>query len=258
MKDDKTLYLQTDKTIRVQQDGPSLLVLVDGVAPRRYPLRRVNRVVCSPAADWTGQALAACLSAGTPITFLSTSGEALGHALPNHMRFSPLSQRLEDFLARPNWKRLYENWRRAAERREIRRTLARLRLRAPDLRPEPVRALLEDHLRRLGGPQSPALVRYWQSLSGAVLVRVVTDERMETRVLAGRRPGFHFLADLNAILCWQAYAAIGEFLASAGGGTATQNWRAAVTACFEQRSGEDEKRIRSLLDYFMYWLGGLR
>ena len=54
----KALYLATSTPLRIDAEGESLLLRRSAQATARYPLARIDRIVCNRHADWSGNALA--------------------------------------------------------------------------------------------------------------------------------------------------------------------------------------------------------
>ncbi len=253
------LYLDAEQTLRVDLDGPSLLVQSDTSAPRRFPFNRLSRVVVCGPVKLDTQALVECLRHGIPVTFLTADGAPAGAALPAQLRPSRLQERLEEFLARPNWREAYDNWRRAAERREILGALRRLRIRSRDLRPGAVALLLDEELDCRCGRRKQA-VCWLEGLAASLVSERLAEAGLSPEAAAGRRPDFHLATELTRLLLWGLKA---ELVASLAAGALTppeteRQWRRQLTAWFEERRGRESHRAGRLLDGFCYWLGGLR
>ena len=58
----KPLYLTTPHPAGIDASGDALVLRRDGCAPQRFPLARIERIICNRNANWTGAALALCLN----------------------------------------------------------------------------------------------------------------------------------------------------------------------------------------------------
>lgn len=234
-----------------------------GEAVRRYPLCRVSRILAGGHSLWEVCALSACLERGIPVTFVGRTGSAAGLALPLRSNGWGLNRRLEEFLARPDWKGLYENWRRAAERREILRALRHLQLRVPDLRPGPVRRFLEG---RLAAPAEclRRADRYWMTLLVSMVAERLSALGLRPTAAMGRRSGFDLLTDFAAILAWGLWGEVERQLPPEPGRSVKsgiftgENWQRTLTELFEEAKEREGRRLARLIDGFDYWLGGFR
>lgn len=256
----KPLYLDAEQPVRVELDGPSLVVATEAQAPRRFPFSRLSRlVVCGPV-ELPTPALVECLRQGIPVTFLTGDGALAGSALPAQTRTSRLNDRLEEFLERPDWHALYENWRLAAERRQILNALARLRRKSSDLRPATVAALLDDAVDALANQRGRIEAFTWlEGVLAALLGELIAAAGISPHLVADRRPGLHLLRDFTALLSWRLKAELAAALAEKTLAAAVgRPWRRELAAWFEQRRAAERTRATRLLDGFSYWLGGFR
>lgn len=105
----KPLYLSTSQPLRVGLDGEAL-TLKNDTGTQRFPLARIARIVCNRHVDWSGQALAACLTNSISITWQDGHGAALGGASPRLARPSTLHSALELYLELADWPARYGNW----------------------------------------------------------------------------------------------------------------------------------------------------
>lgn len=251
----KPLYLTPEKGARVVLEGPSLAVLQEGSAVRRYPLRLVARVIMGAGVEVQSEAVSACLQRGIPITFLARNGVAVGHGFPQRPQPGRMQERIERMLEKENWSALYQDWLRAAERREILDLLRRLNLQPPDLRPQTVRPLAEQAA--AAGGLALERVRaghnYLKSLLSALLAQCLHARGVRPAALAGLRPDFRLLPDLTRALSWRYYADLAEGIHTQGG----SHWHRQLTERFEAKSERERARIRALWDRFCFWLGGL-
>ncbi len=106
----KPLYLATRNAMRIDADGNHLILRRAGAPVERFPLARVDRIVCNRHADWSGAALAACLAHGIPLIWLDGKSEAVGSALPRVAVASPMTASLESYLELPDWTVRFDNW----------------------------------------------------------------------------------------------------------------------------------------------------
>jgi hypothetical protein len=253
----KTLILNGATPARLSLDGPALSVLEPAKAARLYPLTRIGRILVGGRVQCDAAALAQCLRQGIPITFVAGEEGAAGVAVPLSSEATGSVRLLESFVALPHWRERYSDWRRAAERSEILDALRRFRLRAPDLRPARVSALLSKELER----QRPgAQVERWRAAAAAMLTARVVSRLARGR-MGGVLPaldaiGLRLLADFTAILLWRFYCDCREWLA-ADPAALDGAWRPKLAALVEARAPRDDARIQSLWDRFCYWLAGM-
>ena len=116
----KPLYLRGTEPLTVSLDGPALRVAQPCKADRRYPLRRVSRVVVSNHVSWSTDALLACADEGITVCFLSGDGTPRARWTGRPSPRSEFLQRWHDFVDRPDWHDLYAQWSTAARRRAVR------------------------------------------------------------------------------------------------------------------------------------------
>ena len=116
----KPLYLHADRPLAVSLDGPALRISQTGCADRRFPLRRISRVMVSGDASWSTRALLACADEGIHICFLTANGMPRARWIGRATLRSELAQRWQDFLDRPDWPDRYTEWRIATSRRAVR------------------------------------------------------------------------------------------------------------------------------------------
>ncbi len=106
----KALYLATSTPLRIDAEGESQLLRRSAQATARYPLARIDRIVCNRHADWSGNALALCLARGIPLVWVDGHGTALGSAGPRLATAQPFDALLDSYLERPDWCSHYDNW----------------------------------------------------------------------------------------------------------------------------------------------------
>lgn len=117
----KPLYLYAKEEILVRLDGPALLVAGPGAGcEKRFPLRRISRVVVTGPVSWSTEALLACANQGINVTFLSDNGSARAYWLCRPSTRSSFVQHWRDFLDRPDYASQYAQWRDNMRRRAIR------------------------------------------------------------------------------------------------------------------------------------------
>ena len=116
----KPLYLKGVEPLKVSLDGPALKVSQRGAADRRFPLRRVSRVIVSNRVAWSTRALLACADEGITVCFLSRNGTPRARWTGRPSPRSEFLQRWHDFVDRPDWQELFTQWRTAVRRRAVR------------------------------------------------------------------------------------------------------------------------------------------
>ena len=257
----KPLYIEGDEPVRVHLDGPSLVVARPGRAPRRFPLGRISRVVAGGRIEWDHEALLACLDHGVAVTLLAPDGSARGFSLPACDPATRDNQRIEEFLSRPDWRSLYDNWTRAFERREILHLGKLLRTRFPDLRPPAVQDAVEA---RWSARLPHGLVRSLKNqLDGLLFARIAEHlavRKLAPSALVDRRPGFHLPRDLARLLAWRLYADLDRYvgrLVLAGRRPAPESCRREIRTLYETLHHREDRRIAYAIDNFRFWLGGL-
>ncbi len=106
----KALYLATSTPLRIDAEGETLLLRRAAHATARYPLARIDRIICNRHADWSGNALARCLAHGIPLVWVDGHGTALGSAGPRLATAQPFDALLDSYLERADWRSHYDNW----------------------------------------------------------------------------------------------------------------------------------------------------
>lgn len=106
----KPLYLSTSARARITAEGAAIAVRQASAGIYRYPVARIDRIICGRHVDWTGEALALCLSNNITITLLDGRGAAIGSASPRLTHPVALHTALEMWLERADWPARYENW----------------------------------------------------------------------------------------------------------------------------------------------------
>ncbi len=81
-----------------------------GHATTRYPLARIDRIVCNRHVDWSSEALTRCLRHGIPLLWVDGRGEVIGFAGPRLGMAQPFDVLLDSYLDRADWHSRYTNW----------------------------------------------------------------------------------------------------------------------------------------------------
>ena len=115
------LYLRGLRRTNVQSDGPSLVVVSEQAAPKRYPFSRISRVISRGNIDWRASALAACINESIPIVFVDGDGAPTGYVLPAAAAPSRLDRVLREAFELPTGVTQYNTWRRAERMRVLTR-----------------------------------------------------------------------------------------------------------------------------------------
>lgn len=106
----KALYLAATGPIIVSAAGPSLVVRREPRGCARFPLARIDRVICNRNAQWSGEALLLCLQQGITVTWVDGRGRAVGDATATRARQGPFAERIERYVEGPEWPQRYANW----------------------------------------------------------------------------------------------------------------------------------------------------
>lgn len=112
------------------------------------------------------------MKAGVMICFSGADGVIVGHCVGATQQPTSLSRRLDEFLDRPDWETLYQNWRASAERDAILTLQRRLNIRFPSLRERDVRKTLFQYATSLtpaGLPHYHIVIRLKGHLHALVL-----------------------------------------------------------------------------------------
>lgn len=245
----RPLYVEGGRSVRLKLDGPSLVVERDGVAPRRFPLGRVSHIVLCGSLEADYAVFRACGTVGIPVGALDATGEPFGFFLPWKARQTYPDELLENFLARPDWRSRYNDWRRSEERRAIVKALRAAGLPLHLTLPGAARQAL---LGRCNDQQLGAkLIEAWRSQSAVVAAKALTGAGFSPESLSGRRPGLDLTADFTALLEWGHWQHAREALVS------PLSWAEQVDF-YETFRTRDEQRAAAVADHFCYWLGGTR
>ena len=197
------LYLDgSDSPIRIRRDGPSLRLLRAGTADARYPLRRLTRLVVRGAVSWDGDALAACLGHGVPVSLLDGGGRTLGACLPATARAADTAALVDEADGAGVLHGTLANWLRAAERRRILAMVQRLGLAPADLRPATVRRALVAALDAAGPLPGQDLLERLEALLDGEVGALLLAEGIGPR-LQGGTAGIDLRRDLRRVLAWE-------------------------------------------------------
>lgn len=115
----KPLYLAARARVRVRAEGESLVVSRDASSCQRFPVARIDRVVCCARADWTGDALTLCLARGITVTWVAPGGLPIGDCTPRLARRGGFHDAIESYVETPDWRFGYGNWLRRARMRVL-------------------------------------------------------------------------------------------------------------------------------------------
>lgn len=107
----RALYLGSRERKRVSCTAEALVVTNARAQTLRYPVARVARVVsAADVVDWSGAALALCMRAGIPITWLDAHGQAIGSLYPSARNATPLATAVDSWLDTTEGLARYHNW----------------------------------------------------------------------------------------------------------------------------------------------------
>ena len=255
----KTLYIDGGPETQIQLDEVALAVSRPGEARRLFPLSRLHRVVSRGPVGWYAEATYGCLRGGISLHYVSPAGESIGIAIPVEPKTPGPAERVMDFLSRPHWRREYDDWHRALERRLMLPAVRRAGLAPQGAVGAAVRGGLLRYLAQEGVPRAAEVLAHLQGLlMGRVMEQV---HQSGLAVLEGRfqRRGVAFRARLNELLVWRYYLDVsmsaGYFsrLKLAG----DEEFRHKVTEFFEERGRREDYRIRRLLNEWIDFVSEL-
>jgi len=110
----RALYLDGRSHKRVTSTEAALVVTNERAQVMRFPVARVARVVSrADVVDWSGAALGLCMRAGIGITWIDTSGQAVGSIYSQSRPAMSLTTALELWCEHPDGEVRYQNWLRA-------------------------------------------------------------------------------------------------------------------------------------------------
>jgi hypothetical protein len=197
----KPLYVQGTGT-RVERDGPALKVACPERAERWFPLRRISQVVSSAQVAWSTPALLACAEEGITVSFLAEDGAIVARVVGRPGERDELRQRWGDFLLRPDWRTLYEQWLAGMEQMAVRSVVRRAGFAPADV-------LTARALRRMfrEAAESMELLPAFERIGGDVhglLVALATQRLAEAGIAVDFEgvEGPRLAVDFASILFW--------------------------------------------------------
>ena len=244
----KPLYLQGTEPLTVALDGPALRVSQSGCAIRRFPLRRISRVVASGRVAWTTDALLACADEGIAVCFLTAGGTPRARWIGRETKRSELAQRWQDFLDRPDWPDLYRTWRIAASRRAVRICAWRMGW-SPKNDPRSMHLAICEATRAVVGMEELRVIR--RRLFGLAHARAI-EQLDEVGLSAQARSEAYLVHDLIRTIQWGLRPELTRWIAhrrphgSRSPANCTLEPRA-VTRFFERCSGVIDFHLRDTL-----------
>ena len=120
--DTRTLHLGHRERKHITCTAQALVVRNARGQTLRYPISRIARVVCSASAsDWSGPALALCMSQGIGISWVDGQGNVIGGLYPctQQIPVRDLHSQLEILLESADGHALYANWLRGRRMRVL-------------------------------------------------------------------------------------------------------------------------------------------
>ncbi len=202
----RPLYLDAALPWQVRlDDGPALNISAPGRARSLYPLQRLARVICPTHAEWSTQALLACLRAGVPVVFHDGAGQTVAWCFGPRKRETTLANLLREAFDQAHCTELIGAWVRAEHRREILATLRAVG--ATSCRPEPAAAraqLCNAHRTRTGQPAGQWISELTQAMQALVAERLhglVGDPSL----IGFAREGLHLGHTVSALMEWQLH-----------------------------------------------------
>jgi len=198
----RLLYVRGGGVSSVRKDGLALVVQVEGEADRRYPFRYLSRIVLRGDTRIHAAAIWGLLSAGIPISLLSSDGEPCGFALPFRPARDAPADWVECLLEGPEGKDRWSCWLASRERREVRRVFRLMEWHSTDWRIPQIEKRLMD---RSNSETLAALAGRRDHLSSELVLRLSE---------AGIPPGYLVLLEkqmawttrLTRLLCWEPWA----------------------------------------------------
>lgn len=212
----RALYLAPGVPWRVTlDDGVALRVDAPGRARSLYPLQRLARVQSAMQAQWSSDALLACLGAGVPVVFHDARGTAVGWCFGPRRRESTLGQLLHEAVREPDWGDAWKAWQQQAARREVRRLQRRLCLHLP---PGADAAQCNVQLcnlqrQRLGVAPGPWL-RALRAATQTLAAQVSADQVGDPALLGYPSPGLHLPATIAELMQFRLHGALLDWPAS--------------------------------------------
>lgn len=202
----RPLYLDAAIPWQVRlDDGPTLNVSAPGRARSLYPLRRLARVLSPCGAQWSTEALLACLRHGVPIVFHDSAGEPVGWCFGPRKRETTLTGLIREALDQPNWAEIFGTWERATHRREILGVLRGLGVSSRSLEPTAVRARLCNlHRIRFGRP-ARAWINALCRASAALVAEHLHGAVGDPALIGFAREGLHLAKTTSGLLEWRLH-----------------------------------------------------
>ena len=252
----RPLYLDAALPWQVRlDDGPALNISAPGRARSLYPLQRLARVICPTHAEWTTQALLACLRAGVPVVFHDSAGQTVAWCFGPRKRETTLANLLREALDQPDGGELIGAWVRAEHRREIQAALRAVA--ATPCLPEPATArahLCNAHRTRTGQPARKWMDELMQAVQARVAVRL-HGLLGDPTLIGFAREGLHLGQTISALMEWQLHRILhatplltlerqlpGRFAAEA-----IERHGAALHRCCGELAGSLERHLRERL-----------
>lgn len=246
----RPLYVAGGSGVIVRLDGPSLVVEAPERAQRRYPLERLSEVVLCGSVEAGVDALRACAARGIPVGALDAGGRPVGFFVPWRAPAARASVLLENFLQRGDAESRYRDWKRSQERRAMIRAL-----RAAGLQPmrhlrreEAVEALMAGFVDRRAAAR---VLRSWLGLAATGVQGRLSEYGLCPTLVAGRRRGVDLPADVTEIVAWGHWEGLRRC------SQMPRNWAEDVAA-YEGQRAADGRVMRTVLEHFLCWLGGVR
>lgn len=202
----RPLYLESGIPWRVKlDDGVALHVSAASRARSLYPLQRLARVVCGAGTDWETAALLACLRAGVPVLFHDAHGETVAWCFGPRRRETTLAELLGEGLRHPQGQTFFNQWHRAALRREVLAALRAFQSRSVRLDPAAVRAhLCNLHRDRVGSPAGPWL-RALHRANMALVAENLQSALGDPALICFARPGLHLARLFAELMEWRLH-----------------------------------------------------
>ncbi len=202
----RPLYLDAAIPWQIRlDDGPALNVCAPGRARSLYPLQRLARVLSPSGAQWSTEALLACLRHGVPVVFHDHTGEPIAWCFGSRKRETTLTSLLREALDQPQWADIVGTWQEAAHRREILGVLRRLGVFSRSLEPPVVRARLCNlHRIRFGTPAG-AWINALSRASSALVAEQLHASVGDPTLIGFAREGLHLAKTFSALLEWRLH-----------------------------------------------------
>ena len=106
----RALYLGPTNGKSVSASADALVISSAMAAARRYPVARLARVVTSTTVNWSGSALALCLSCGISIAWVGSHGQVIGAAIPQKRGQISAGTALQVLLDSATGLQRYHDW----------------------------------------------------------------------------------------------------------------------------------------------------